>query len=126
LHVTDGKISYQLTNSDFEGEYQELSAPVKETSTSGELIIHFELTDSQTNEMISSGDFSLDLRNDWRYGITFRADSIEADPTFGCFGCLGYKSFEMDPVLDESGSTFENDSLYVVWGGNFISNPVDY
>lgn len=126
LHIIDGKRSYQLENSDFEGEHQELSAPAIETSTSGELVNHIELTDSQINEMISSGDFRFDLRNDWRYGTLFKADSVEADPAFGCFGCLGYRSFEIDPVTSESGSNFENDSLYVVWGGNFINNPVVY
>ncbi|HEX6983671.1 MAG TPA: hypothetical protein VF181_13000 [Balneolaceae bacterium] len=126
LSFTDGDKSVELSNQDFEGKNLGASSPSIETATSGQLLIEFKFKDSQTNQLISKGSFQLELKEDWRYGISFRSDSAEADPTFGCFGCIGYRSFKINQEPLDSTSSLLNDSLYVIWSGNYISNPVIY
>jgi hypothetical protein len=66
------------------------------------------------------GSVELPLRSDWRWGVDFfiRDD----DPAHTCFGCFGSVSYELDPRLGFG----EGKKLYIVWGGNSISNPVIY
>lgn len=125
LSFTDKNKSKNFTNKDFqtrENPTNGLATPIIETSTKGKLTVEFQLSDSETEQQISGGDFQLDLKNDWGYSIYILSDSAEADPTFGCLGCGGYFSFGYS--TDSTSS--DNDSLYVVLGGNSISDPVIY
>lgn len=125
LRVTDENNSKNFTNKDFltreNNTTGELATPIIETSTDGKLTVEFQLLDSETVQQISEGDFQLDLKKDWRYSIYILSDSAEADPTYGCFGCGGYFSFD----YSTNSSSSDNDSLYIVWS-NSISNRVDY
>lgn len=126
VSFTDGNKSKSFSNQDFQTRENptigELATSVAETSTDGQLTIEFQLFDSETEQQLSGGNFQLDLKEDWRYSIYFLSDSAEADPTNGCFGCGGYFSFD----YSTNSSSPDNDSLYVIWGGNYISNPVVY
>lgn len=48
--------------------------------------------------------------------------SATTDPKFECFGCLGSQAF---PLIAEYQAP-DRDSIWVVWGGNSISDPVIY
>lgn len=64
--------------------------------------------------------FALDLKDDWRWGIDFFFS--ENNPIETCFGCMGFRAIELDPSLGLGDDVL----LYIVWGGNSISNPVVY
>ena len=68
----------------------------------------------------TSGVLELPLKKDWRWGVDL-CIAVD-DPVQICFGCMGSESFDLDPVLGYD----EEKSLFVVWGGNSISNPVIY
>jgi hypothetical protein len=123
---TDGDNTNSFSNVDFQTRDNattgELASPIVETTSSGKLTVEFRLMDSETEQLNSGGNFQLDLKEDWRYSIYILTDSAEADPIGGCFGCNGYYSFD---YINNS-SSVHNDSLYVVWGGNSISTPVEY
>ncbi len=126
LSFKDGSKTQNFSTQDFQMRENpttgELATPIVKTSTDGKLTVEFQLSDANTKQQISKGSFQLDLKEDWRYSIYFLADSAEADPTYGCFGCGGYFSFKY--LSDSSEPT--NDSLFVVWGGHSMSNPVEY
>jgi hypothetical protein len=44
------------------------------------------------------------------------------NPDEACFGCVGSQVFPLAPAYRATG----RDSLWVVWGGNSISDPVIY
>lgn len=90
-----------------------------ETGSAGTLHIDFALlADGVPSE--TSGSIGLPLKPDWRWGVDFHI-AVE-DPMQQCFGCFGSRSFELDPALGFD----EGLMLWVVWGGNSISNPVVY
>lgn len=68
----------------------------------------------------TTGSIELPLRRDWRWGVDFFI--TVNDPIETCFGCFGSEEYELDPVLGFG----PEQRLYVVWGGNSISNPVVY
>lgn len=70
--------------------------------------------------VLTTGVIELEIRDDWIWGVDiFLTDE---DPTRTCFGCIGYKSFAIPEGLTEE----PQDSLFMVWGGNSISNAVVY
>ena len=71
-------------------------------------------------ELLSTGTVLLPRRRDWRWGVTVEASTT--DPQLGCFGCLGSQVFPLDAGFQSPG----RDSIWVVWGGNSISDPVTY
>ena len=85
------------------------------TVTNGTLSVDFTLT-SPSQIPLSEGHVELELRNDWRWEVQFHL--AEHDPTARCFGCIGAGRF---PLASD-----DTLSLWVVWGGNSISNPVVY
>lgn len=69
---------------------------------------------------LASGAIELEIRADWSWGVTvFLADRNPADT---CFGCLGSEAFPVPAELTPAAA----DSLWLVWGGNSISDPVVY
>ncbi len=88
------------------------------TRTDGVLRVSFRA--SRDGEEISAGSVELELKPDWVWGVKLEASRV--DPTSGCFGCLGRKAFGIAPEF----RTSERDSIYIVWGGNSIKNPVVY
>ena len=69
---------------------------------------------------VSSGDATVNLRGDWVWDFDLMAST--ADPKKQCFGCYGSKSFPLPADLRTTG----RDSVWLVWGGNSIKNPVVY
>ena len=85
------------------------------TVTTGTLTVDFTLK-SPSQGRLSEGAVELELRNDWRWEVQFHL--AEHDPTARCFGCTGAGRF---PLASD-----DTLSLWVVWGGNSINNPVVY
>ena len=90
-----------------------------ETAKSGSIQAIATLKDS-TGYHTSSDTVSLDIRSDWVWDVTVVLDN--RNPYYGCCGCIGYRTYRVDTVFQRSAS----DSLFVVWGGNSIKNPVIY
>lgn len=89
------------------------------TSSSGSLLVNAELFDQQ-NSVVTSTTIELPLKPDWEYDITVAVGPN--NPFFQCFGCQDYQAV---PISDELAFS-ESDTLYMLWGGNSISQPVDY
>ncbi len=121
VSVKDGFHSYELQPSDFDsnGESQPYHSPSLATRTEGTLRFSFALV-GPSGDTVSSGAVDLPLRRDWSYEIDIQADS--ADPARSCFGCQGSRPFPLS--AEYQGPTL--DSVYVIWGGNYISQPVMY
>jgi hypothetical protein len=116
LEFSDGRSGRRLTGDDFGGAAGRRDVGKFETRTSGELLTSFWLV--QGADTLSSGDLRLELLPDWEWNISFfRADQ---DPSLLCFGCVGSVAFELDAALQ----TMSADSVWLVWGGNSISDPV--
>ena len=95
------------------------STPEVETATSGpDLQVSYTLENADV--FLSGGTVSLPRRSDWRWHVTLSAAT--SDPQEGCFGCFGAMAFP----LAQSFRPVERDSIWVVWGGNSISDPVIY
>lgn len=115
LNFDDGKAEHNLTNIDFNnGNSSEFS-----TETSGNIDISFLILDSLL-DTISSGSINLPIKSDWSWGVGLHI--TDSNPYNTCFGCTDSKSF----ILNESYIDSLYDSVFVVWGGNSIKNPVDY
>jgi len=94
-------------------------SPERATRTRGDLLVSFRVHDTAQGP-VATGSVTIPLRNDWRW----RVDFINAteDPVLLCFGCAGSRAFALPPTHRAPGF----DSLWVVWGGNSISDPVIY
>lgn len=121
VSIRDGFHSYELEPADFNsnGESQPYHSPELSTPTKGTLRFAFALVEP-SGDTVSSGAVDLPLRRDWSYFIDIQADST--DPTRFCFGCQGSRPFQLSPEYRQPAF----DSIYVVWGGNYISDPVMY
>lgn len=117
LEFSDGRRGRQLTGDDFGGATSgRRDAGAFATGTAGELTTSFWVI--QDPDTLSSGELRLDLRPDWEWNISiFRADR---DPSETCFGCVGAAAYELGAALQ----TAPADSVWLVWGGNSISDPV--
>ena len=114
--LADGGSTRTLRGADIGANGRE--GRVLSTRTEGTLRVGFRFATGQT--VASEGAVELPLRPDWQYGVTFHVDSL--NPTRGCFGCQGSRAF----ALAAAHRRGARDSLWVVWGGNFIDNPVIY
>ena len=110
-----GKMDSNYTNGSYSWESQK-----QNTSTNGNVFILFEIKDS-ANSIISKGEYSIPLKEDWAWSVDIFHSSL--NPMVVCFGCFGSKSF---PILDSAYIINDNDSIFVVYGGNSISHPVIY
>jgi hypothetical protein len=117
LEFSDGSLTRRLTDDDFEAATgSRRDTRVFGTRTAGELVTSFWLL--QGSDTLSSGELRIELRSDWAWNIGFlRADE---DPSGTCFGCVGAAPYELAP----SAQAVPTDSLWLVWGGNSISDPV--
>jgi hypothetical protein len=120
VYASDGISSWEWHGEDLRGVpvEVELGARGVQTTTAGTLSVRFE---ARTGELpISAGSVQLPLKEDWMWVVEL---SIGSDsPLHECFGCADARAFAID-------STFQvepADSLWVVWGGNSIKNPVVY
>jgi len=126
LGVADGAAHWFVDSADFTPkEWGGMFSPEYSTRKSGTLQVDFTLATPDTT-LIAEQNFALPLRSDWAWGIDFNVTHY--NPYFACFGCSGYRAFPLarayyDTVGD---SVYTIDSLFVVWGGNSIKNPVIY
>ena len=94
--------------------------PELETRNEGTLLVKYRFRDPD-GVVVSEGQVTVGLRRDWRWGIDIFHTG--RNPYRWCMGCFGYKSF---PILNSAYMTSDTDSVFVIWGGNSISNPVEY
>jgi hypothetical protein len=95
------------------------STPEATLGTSGpDLPVAFRL--ESAGAVLSAGTVTLPRRRDWRWNVTVQ--SATTDPNLECFGCVGSQAF---PLAAEYRAP-DRDSIWVVWGGNSISDPVIY
>ena len=120
IEYKDSIFNYSIFGSDFFiDEYLHQPHTIKyETCRDGFSSISFKLI--KNGKIISTGNLSLPLEKDWDININFFV--MDENPINGCFGCRGYKVFPVEKEFRKS----ENDSLYVIWSGNYIANPVVY
>jgi hypothetical protein len=111
--------SKTLLRSDFSGPEGSTVAGPFDTATSGQLTVDAALL-NQEGDPLTSGTVKLPLKSDWEYRVTVAVG--QTNPIRGCFGCQGSKAFAVDPALEFA----PQDSLFIVWGGNSISNPIVY
>ncbi|HET9983811.1 MAG TPA: hypothetical protein VFQ38_09500 [Longimicrobiales bacterium] len=117
IHVQAPGWRRTITKADFARPDAPNHTPAFDTPAAGPLRVDFVVEDS-ARRPVSSGAVELALRSDWIWGIEFWVAS--ENPTRTCFGCAGYRAF---PIAEAYRRT-PADSLYVVWGGNSIENPV--
>ncbi len=117
---SDGRRTRAITPSDLtkvqEGHF--IAGPF-ETATAGDLKLTGALVDQEGTEL-ARADLSLPLEPDRRYGVWVLIGS--GDPTAGCLGCAGSRSFPLDPALGYGPEV----ALAIVWGSNSISDPIVY
>ena len=89
------------------------------TAHSGNIHIDFALLDGGVASS-TRGSIELPLQHDWGWSVSFSVS--DTNPTSRCYGCMGSLEFPLDSALGYDPSM----KLYIVWGGNSISNPVVY
>lgn len=125
LHVamSDGRSQWRFDSEDFAEDRtfaDAWSGPEVETLTSGTLAVHYDFRDT-LGQVVSRGEVVIPLRTDWRWSIDLF--HVSEDPIQRCFGCVGSRGFA---ILDSTFAGSSGDSVFVVWGGNYISHPVVY
>jgi len=118
--VREGHRTWQWHGDDFRSTRDNATPHTSEisTSTRGEVEVRFRFQTG--NQILSEGTVTLPLREDWRWGVDIHAATT--DPRLQCFGCFGSRAF----ALAADFRPVNRDSIWVVWGGNSISNPVIY
>jgi hypothetical protein len=120
ITISDGRSIWHFGPSSLRSYLGAWSTPEIETRNDGTLLVGYKLKESD-GDAVSEGQVALGLRKDWRWGIDiFHRDR---NPYNFCFGCFGCESF---PILIPAYMASDSDSVFVVWGGNSISNPVIY
>ena len=119
--VRDGTQRIQWTGVDFKPRPPNATAATPEAGISpegGDLTVSFRL--ETAGAVLSNGSVTVPRRRDWRWRIDVIAATT--DPRLLCFGCSGSAAFPLAAGYRAPG----RDSIWVVWGGNSISNPVVY
>lgn len=126
ITTTGTNSGLNITKSDFtgsEGDHFPGSTKNFNIDTDGILTVTFSILNE--NSELTDGEFELELREDWQWSVNFQKGSANYNPLDGCFGCQFYESFGLNQ--EALGNTeIEADSLYIVVGGNFVSEPVLY
>ena len=128
ITFSDGRSQRRFTRADFSSDSPnspDLSTGYAETATAGSLRVAFTL-DQPSGDRIAEGSLQIELRENWSWAISLRTGSAAADPLRGCMGCFGYRAFPINGDVLERAYPSSPDSVYVVWGGNRIDDPVTY
>jgi hypothetical protein len=121
VRFTDGSSVRTVTGSDFRiDDFAQPHTPWFSTRTSGSLEVDIQIDGPASGATVSEGRIELPLQNDWRWEVHLHFQ--DTNPVESCLGCFGYQAFSVSPAFQRSLA----DSLYVVWGGNSISNPAVY
>jgi hypothetical protein len=120
ITIDDGESRWRFGTSCLHSYLGAWSSPELETKNAGTLLVKYQCKDPE-GALVSAGQLKLGLRKDWRWGIDIF--HREQNPYHMCMGCFGYESF---PILNPAYMSSDSDSVFVVWGGNSISNPVEY
>ena len=120
IAFTDGRTSRRIQRNDFNrvGAVQFDAGPF-EISTSGTLRVFCRILEAG-GEVLATQKATLSVRPDWRYSVSCSLGRM--NPYHACFGCTGFEAQPLDSALGFA----PGDSLFVVWGGTSISNPVMY
>ncbi len=119
VHVrfTDGRLARTLDGGDFRTSMDWGTPHTEYFGTQDHGTLRGAVWLVSASDSIAAGTVDLPLRDDWRWSVDiFVADS---NPMRQCFGCVGTRSFKAAPGAP-------GDSLFLVWGGNWISHPVTY
>lgn len=101
-------------------DFEEGRSTTRPFSVSTDRVLIFaDLIDTQSNAR-TRGVLRLPIDEGWRYEVQVVVGS--ENPEGRCFGCMGSVSFALDPALGYAAT----DSLFLVWGGTSIENPVLY
>ncbi len=73
-----------------------------------------------TGDTVGLGNTDIPLHADWAWNVDVFA--AHRNPSQCAFGVTGCRAFTLNPAYRDSLS----DSLYLLWGGNSIKNPVIY
>ena len=103
-----------ISGIDMQTDEYGLISPWLVTDTKGRLEVKVMITDA--SGATASGAFDLELRDDWYWNVILA--QTPHDPEIGCMGCFGSSRFTTSGEQDWS--------MWAVWGGNSISNPVVY
>jgi len=118
--VQDRGRTIEWTGDDFQASPSATPTTTEvETSTSGPALeVAFRL--ESDGVVLASGSATLPRKSDWSWNVT--VDAATDDPRLSCFGCVGSQAFP----LAESFRAPGRDSVWLVWGGNSISDPAIY
>jgi len=126
ITTTGTKSGLSIAKSDFtgnDGDHFPGSTKSFNTVNDGTMTVSFSFLNE--NSELAEGDFEIELKEDWQWSVNFQINSADYNPFEGCFGCQFYESFKLNSEALTNSET-EADSLYVVIGGNNISEPVIY
>lgn len=119
LDLDDGTREWRWTAEDFTTEDgHSPRTPSVRTARDGVLTVTVRLEDA--GAPITQATVELPLQPDW--GWTIEVLTATEDPQRLCFGCSGARALPLPDALRPPGQ----DSLWIVWGGNSIDNPVVY
>jgi len=126
ITTTGTKPGLNISKNDFSGnDGEHFPGSTKSFSTDNDGLMTVMFSFLNENSELSQGDFEIELREDWQWSVNFQINTADYNPLDGCFGCQFYESFVLDSEALSNPET-EADSLYVVVGGNYISEPVVY
>jgi hypothetical protein len=114
VHTVDGSVE-----KDFQLDGIDQTAGPFNTRQSGTMSISF-IVMGDGGPSKTQGSIDISLKQDWSWSVNFHIATN--DPAETCFGCAGSEAFDLDPDLLYD----PEKSLFLVWGGNWISNPVIY
>ncbi len=122
ITAKDGLFTRVIDKNDYDLSGATYKTARLRTMQSGELQISFDIYDgiSRQVEPEVQGAFSVELKSDWFWSFDFVVSDM--NPFDFCMGCSGYRAYALPETLKRN----ENDSLFVIWGGNSIKNPVIY
>ena len=110
IEVQAGDTLHPVSGSDLRpsDEYGQPHSEWLDIPAEGAVIVRFTLGSE------SDGEVVIEARPDWEWEVQFHIATT--DPFDQCFGCVGSEAFPLN--------SREDVHLYVVWGGNSISDPV--
>ena len=117
----DGSSARSINGSQFfiDSSFMQYHTNWHTTPLSGSLSMNYILSDT-TDDTISQGFVEIPLKADWAW--QFDICPGHHNPYYYSFGVTGFKAFPINPSYCDS----TTDSIFVLWGGNSIKNPVAY